>query len=417
MRILIVTQYFHPENFGINEVAYDLVGLGHAVTVLTGMPNYPSGRIEQGYRGLRIRREVIRGVSVVRVPVFPRGRASFLLLALNYLSFAVFASVLAPFLIRGDTDVTLVYQVSPLTVGLPALVLRFFKKVPIVFWVQDIWPETLIAVKSVKSTAVLQIIRWLAVFIYKRCYMILVQSPAYVAQIRLLGLHDAKIRYFPNAAPDHYRPVMPPPDAPERQLLPNGFNVVFAGNIGLQQDFATILNGAELLKETPEIHWVIIGDGRLRQWVADEVFKRGLTDTFHLLGPLPSERMPTIFALADALLVTLAPSSISGLTIPSKLQSYLACGRPVVGVVDGEAGNIILRSGAGIVCRPGDAPALAQAVDALYNMPMAQRLVMGKAGRAYFEQEFERGSLIRKLSDCLLEASADLQPSRQPPAN
>ena len=238
------------------------------------MPNYPSGSVEPGYGGLRVRRESIHGVSVVRVPIIPRGRATFFLLALNYLSFAIVASFLAPLIVRDRMDVILVYQVSPLTVGLPALVLRLFRKIPIVFWVQDIWPETLIAVNSLKSTAVLRTIRWLAVFMYRHSRMILVQSPAYISQIRTpWACPSADVRYFPNAAPSYYRPMLPVPDAPERQLLSKGFNVVFAGNIGLQQDFGTILASAELLKTMPEIQWAIAGDGRLRQWVADEIAK------------------------------------------------------------------------------------------------------------------------------------------------
>jgi glycosyltransferase involved in cell wall biosynthesis len=411
MRVLIISQYFHPENFGINDIAYHLADR-HTVTVLTGMPNYPSGRIEQGYGGFRIRRESVRGVSVIRVPVIPRGRATFFWLALNYLSFAVTASFLAPFLVRERMDVIFVYQVSPLTVGLPALVLRLFRKIPIVFWVQDIWPETLVAVNSLKSAAVLRAIRWLAIFIYQRCRMILVQSPAYVSQIRMLGLSEADIRYFPNAAPSYYRPI-PPMQEPERQFLRKGFNVVFAGNIGLQQDFGTILAAAELLKDVPEIQWAIAGDGRLRRWVADEIAKRNLQDTCQLLGALPAERMPVLFALADTLLITLSPSCISGLTIPSKLQCYLACGRPIVGAVDGETSKIISASGAGLVCAPGDPRALAKTILALYKLSPEARTDMGTAGRNFFEQEFEISTLIEKLSVWLAEAAADLPPPQR----
>ena len=406
MRILILTQYFHPENFGINEIAYDLARRGHSVTVLTGMPNYPSGRIEPGYRGLRIRRESVRGVSIVRVPIIPRGRSTFFQLALNYLSFAVIASVLAPFIVPDRLDVIFVYQVSPLTVGLPALVLRFFRRIPIVFWVQDIWPETLIAMNFLKSAAVVRAIRWLAVFIYRRCRMILVQSPAYISQIRELGLPTADIRYLPNAAPGYYRPLPPLQDPSEMQLAADGFKIVFAGNIGRQQDFGTILRAAELLRMEPKIHWAIVGDGRLRAWVADEIAKRDLHNTCRVFGPLPPERVPVLLASADALLVTLSPSRICELTIPSKLQCYLACGRPIVGAVDGESARIISASGAGIVCPPGDAGALAEAVLALYGLSPPERAVMGEAARAYFEQEFEMNSLIEKLSAWLTEATA-----------
>ena len=405
MRILIVSQYFFPENFGINEIAYDLVDRGHKVTVLTGMPNYPAGRIQAGYGGLRVRRETIRGVPVVRVPILPRGQGSFVSLALNYLSFAIMGSLLAPFTVRESVDVILVYQPSPLTAALPALALRFFRRIPIVLWVQDIWPESVIAVNAVKSTAAVAAIRRLAVFIYRRCGIILVQSLAYISQLQALGLEDADIRYLPNSAPDHFRPLVPSTDALERQLFPDGFNVVFAGNIGSQQDPETILAAAKLLKNIADIHFVIVGDGSFRAWVETEIAKRQLAGTCRLLDWQPSEQMPILFALADALLITLLPSCISGLTVPSKMQSYLACGRPIVGAVDGETRRIINESGAGVACGSGDAQALADAILTIYRLSPQQRKVMGDAARAYFERHFEREALLRSLTDCLIEAS------------
>jgi glycosyltransferase involved in cell wall biosynthesis len=405
MHVLIVSQYFFPENFGINEIAYDLVDLGHRVTVLTGMPNYPSGRIQAGYGGLRLRREIIRGVSVVRVPILPRGQNSFVSLAVNYLSFAMMGSLLAPFAVRESPDVMLVYEPSPLTVALPALTLRFFRRIPIVLWIQDLWPESLIAVKAVTSAAPVAAIRRLSLFIYRRCRIILVQSLAYIPRLQVLGLKDADIRYMPNSAPSHFRPLVPPPDAPERQLFADGFNVVFAGNIGSQQDPETMLAAAEVLKNIADLHLVIIGEGSSRDWVATEIVKRQLAGTCRLLDWQPSERMPTLFALADALLITLLPSSISGLTVPSKLQSYLACGRPIVGAVDGETRRMINESGAGFACASGDPQALAQAIQTVYKASPQQRKAMGDAARAYFEQHFEREALLRSLTTCLIEAS------------
>jgi colanic acid biosynthesis glycosyl transferase WcaI len=413
MHVLIVSQYFYPENFGINETAYDLVDLGHKVTVLTGMPNYPAGRFQAGYGGLRVRRESIRGVSIVRVPILPRGEGSFVTLALNYLSFAMMGSLLAPFVLRESPDVILVYQPSPLTVALPALVIRFFRRTPIVFWVQDLWPETLIAVNAVKSVAAVAAIRWLAVFVYRRCRIILAQSRAYVPQLEALGLH-ADIRYMPNTAPDHFRPLTPSSNAPERQLFADGFNVVFAGNIGSQQDPETILAAAEFLRNIPDIHFVIIGEGSFREWVATEIVKRQLSGTCRLLEWQPSEQIPILFALADVLLITLLPSCISGLTIPSKLQSYLACGRPIIGAVDGETGRIINESGGGIACPSGDPQALANAAVTIYRQSPDQREAMGRAARTYFEKNFKREALLQSLNECLIEASKGSFPTKSP---
>jgi colanic acid biosynthesis glycosyl transferase WcaI len=406
VRLLIVSQYFHPENFGINDIAYDLRKSGHEVTVLTGMPNYPSGRIALGYRWPPVRREVVRGVDVVRVPLIPRGNGSFWRLALNYLSFAFTASILAPFLLRGPVDAIFVYQVSPLTVGLPALLVGWFKRAPIVFWVQDIWPETLVAVNSIKSVAILGIIRRLAAFTYRRCSMILIQSRAFEGQIRALGVPDADIRYFPNTVADHYHQASAAQEFADRELLPDGFNVLFAGNMGASQDFDTILDAAALLRDSRAIHWVIVGDGRMAPWVAAQIAQRKLGDNVHLLGPQPCERMPQLFAGADGLLVTLRPSCISGLTVPSKLQSYLACGRPIIGGIDGEAARIITESQAGVICSPGKPQELADAVLRLYRMTPGQREAMGSLGRRYFQQHFGRAELMERLAGWLAAAAA-----------
>jgi len=403
MHVLIVSQYFYPENFAINEIAYGLVNRGHKVTVLTGMPNYPAGHFKPGYGGLRVRREAINGASVIRVPILPRGRESFWLLALNYLSFAFLGSLLAPFIIRERPDVILVYQLSPLTVALPALALRLVKRIPIVLWIQDIWPESLIAVNAMTSSAAVAAIRRLAVFIYRRCRMILVQSPAYISPIRSLDANE-DIRYLPNSASSYFRPMIASSDAPERQLLGKGFNVVFTGNIGSQQDPEIILAAAELLRNIPNIHWVIVGEGRLREWVANEIQKRHLSQTCHLVDWLAPERMPVLYALADALLVTLSPSCISGLTIPSKLQCYLACGRPIVGAVDGESKRIIDESGAGLATCSGNLQGLANAVLCLYGMSPQQRQSMGQAARTYYEEHFEWENLLRSLDAYLIEA-------------
>src|SRR5262245_32064976 len=197
MRVLVVSQYFYPENFNINHIASDLVRMGHDVTVLTGMPNYPSGRFAKGYGGWRISRETYRGVSVVRVPMIRRGRGTAFDLILNYLSYAVMASLLGPWVMRDRPDVVFVYQVSPLTVGLPALVMSFFRRAPIVFWIQDLWPETLVALNVLKSKGLVNLVRQMARTIYRRCSMILVQSPVLETHIRPLCRSETEIRYLP----------------------------------------------------------------------------------------------------------------------------------------------------------------------------------------------------------------------------
>ena len=397
MEILIITQYFWPENFRINELALGLKDKGHQVTVMTGLPNYPDGRFFPGYGFLKNRHQDYNGIKVIRVPLLPRGESKGLRLALNYFSFAFFASVFSPFLCRGKFDLIFVYEPSPVTVGLPALVLKKLKSAPIMFWVQDLWPESLSATGEVRSIWILKMVEWLVRYIYRGCDRVLVQSKAFIAPIERMGVPARHILYFPNSAEQLYQPMNLEPDAPERSGIPLGFRVMFAGNIGTSQDFATILSAAQKLKGYPDIHWLIIGNGRMFSWVEAQVQERCLAETIHLLGRHPVEAMPRYFALADVMLVTLKRKPIFSLTIPSKVQSYLACGKPIIGVLDGEGARIIEEAGAGLTCPAENAGALADAVLSMYHMPQSERQAMGMCGRAYFNAHFEHKLLLDRL--------------------
>ena len=399
MRILIVTQYFWPESFRINDLALGLRERGHEVTVYTGKPNYPEGSFFPGYGFFGRSSEDYHGVQVIRAPLIPRGNGSPLELVINYLSFALLASLAAPFRCTGSYDVIFVYEPSPVTVGLPALVLKWIKRAPIMFWVQDLWPESLSATGAVRARWILGFVDRVVRLIYRHCDLVLVPSRAFIPYVQTQGVPAGKIRYYPNSAEALYQPVAVEPQAAEHRLLPHGFRVMFAGNIGAAQDFETIISAAEGLRDTNDIHWVIVGDGRLYDWVEQEVERRGLRGTVHLLGRHPVESMPRFFALADAMLVTLKNEPVFARTIPTKIQSYLACGRPVVAALEGEGAKVIGESGAGVAVRAGDAAALAQAVLKIYRMPATEREAMGQRGRDYFRQHFERSLLLGRVEE------------------
>lgn len=397
MHVLIVTQYFWPENFRINDVAIGLKENGHEVTVLTGQPNYPEGRFFPGYGCWSKTEESYHGIRVLRVPLIPRGDGGALRLLLNFCSFALSASVFGAWRCRASYDVTLVFEPSPVTVGIPAIVLKKLRGAPILFWVQDLWPESLSATGATKSRWILGIVESFVRRIYRQCDRILVQSEAFRTPIERLGVKREHIMYFPNSAEPFYQPLSLEREAPEHSQLPSGFRVVFGGNIGKAQSFGTILDAAELLKDQPEIHWIVLGDGRMFTWVQDQVERRGLGRTVHLLGRFPAESMPRYFALADVLLVTLLEQPIFALTIPSKVQSYLACGKPIVAALGGEGARIIREAEAGLTPPPEDPRALANSVLAMYNMPAEVRRAMGLRGRIYFETHFERMLLLERL--------------------
>lgn len=407
MRILVVSQYFWPENFRINDLVAGLTERGHEVTVLTGIPNYPDGRVYSGYGYFRNLRQEYHGAKVVRVPLIPRGKGGGARLALNYLSFAVSAASLSPFLCRGSFDVIFVFEPSPITVGLPALVLKRLKSIPILFWVQDLWPESLSATGSVRSEWLLKIVRHLVRFIYRGCDRILVTSRAYFGPIQKLGVEPSCLHFFPQSVETLYQPVGLEPDAPERAFLPAGFRVMFAGNVGAAQSFETILEAAEKTSEYDDIQWIIIGDGRRRGWVEAEVKRRNLGATVHLVGKHPVDAMPRFFSLADVLLVTLKKEPIFALTIPGKVQSYLACAKPIVAALDGEGSELVREAGAGLTCPAEDADALADAVLTIYRMPEERREAMGRCGIRYHEANFAREMLIDRLEGWMREVSCE----------
>jgi colanic acid biosynthesis glycosyl transferase WcaI len=402
LKILIVSQYFWPENFRINDLAQGLVKIGHDVTVLTGQPNYPSGRFFEGYHFWGRARETFQGIQVVRVPLLARGNGRTIRLLLNYLSFAFFASLLGPLRCSGSADIILVYEPSPVTVGLPALVMKAVKQAPLMFWVQDLWPESLSATGAVRSLWILARVAGLVRFIYRGCDRVLVQSRAFVDRVRGLGVLPDRILYFPNSAEGLYRPV-----TRERvcsgEALPDGFRIMFAGNIGVAQSFATILAAAETLRDHHRIHWIILGEGRQSDWVRQEITRRRLERSVHMLGQHPMESMPEWFARADVLLVTLKSDPIFALTIPSKIQSYMACGRPILAALDGEGARVVKEACAGLVVSAENAAALAEAVLHMSNMPLSEREMLGQNGRRYFLQEFDRDTLLARLDSWMKE--------------
>lgn len=379
-----------------------MVRRGHQVDVITGWPNYPDGRFFDEFRKCPHNFDEYEGVRIVRVPLLPRGSGSVRLL-LNYLTFAVSASLLGLWQLRGrQFDAILAYEPSPITVGIPAVVFRAYKKAPLAFWVLDLWPETLQAIGAVRSKILLHLVGKLVANIYKRCDLILAQSKSFVPAIAKYAGKDANIKYFPSWSDSVFdaEDVKAATEIPVKQ---DTFNILFAGNIGEAQDFPAILATAERLKNYSSIRWLIVGDGRMAGWVAEEIKARGLEACVSLLGRYPVERMPSFFKHADALLVSLKNEPIFALTIPGKLQSYLAAGIPILAMLNGEGADTIRNANAGLACPAGDAEQLARAVLELAAMSKDERQQLGKNGRAYAQKEFNRKELMSRLENWFVE--------------
>jgi colanic acid biosynthesis glycosyl transferase WcaI len=397
IRLLVVTQYFWPENFRINDLVGELVRRGYQVTVITGVPNYPDGQVFPAFLSDSSYFDHYEGSNVYRVPMLPRGQGGLRLL-LNYMSFALSASTVGIWKVRGQQyDAIFAYEPSPITVGLPAVAMRFVKRAPLLFWVQDLWPETLNAVGVVKSPILLSAVGKLVSFIYKRCDVILAQSKSFIPQILKYAPTNKRVLYFPNWSDKMLTTdeLIPAPEVPSE---PDCFSVMFAGNIGEAQDFPAILAAADNLKGHA-VRWLIVGDGRMASWVAEEIKKRGLQDQVLLIGRFPSERMSSFFKHADALLVSLKDEPIFAMTIPSKLQTYFSAGIPVLAMMNGEGAEVVRESGSGVTCSAGDGEALATAVLQLSRMTSEERQAMGLKGLQLSQGEFDQNKLIGRLEE------------------
>lgn len=403
MRILVVSQYFWPENFRINDLVQEWTQRGHEVTVLTGKPNYPAGRVFPEFLSHPERFGQYHGARVVRVPMLARAQGA-LRLVLNYASFVAGACLVGPWRLRGTgVDAIFVFEPSPITVGLPAILMGRVKHAPVVFWVLDLWPETLSAIGVVRSPRILGWVGRLVSFIYNRCTLVLGQSRGFGACIAKYCRDPGKIRYFPSWSEDVFAEADAPPAA-EVPSTSGTFSVLFAGNVGEAQDLPAVLDAAERLRDQPHVRWLIVGDGRKSEWLQAEVKRRGLDRQVLLLGRHPVERMPSFYAHADALLVSLKKDPVFSLTIPGKVQSYLVSGIPILGMLDGEGADIIRTADAGLTCGAGDGAGLADAVLHMAAMSPGERAAMGARGRAFAENEFDRNTLMDRLEQHLADA-------------
>jgi colanic acid biosynthesis glycosyl transferase WcaI len=410
LQILVVSQYFWPEVFRVNEVVAELRAKGHEVTVLTGRPNYPDGRVFEAFRNRPEDFAQYEGAKVLRVPLRPRGRGSLRLL-LNYWSFVFWGCLLGPWMLRGQRfDAIFVFETSPITSVLPALLLRRLRRVPLLLWVLDLWPDTLSAVGMVRSPRGLNAVGALVRFIYRRCDLILAQSRGFFPAIERWSEAPHKTRYFPQWAEASFdgAAVAQAAAAPElASFAGDGFNIMFAGNLGEAQDLPALLDAAEHLQNLGNasgIRWLIVGDGRAAQDLRNDIARRGLQASVFLLGRHPLERMPSFFKGADALLVSLKAEPIFALTVPGKLQSYLAAGKPILAMLDGEGAEVVTAAGAGLVCNAGAGKRLAELALELSQLPQEQRQAMGQRGQQYCREHFNRQKLMRQLETWLQEA-------------
>lgn len=402
MRLLVISQYFWPETFKINDVVHEMTQRGHKVTVLTGAPNYPGGYIYENYKKDPNKYNNFKGANVIRIPMISRGKGKTSLL-MNYISFAFNAVFIGYFKLRKITfDSIFVYEPSPITIGIPSAFFRYTKKIPVIFWVQDLWPDSLTAVGVVKSKLILSFIGLIVSFVYKNCDLILAQSKSFIPQIKKYAPKNKKIEYFPGWAESIFENIDDIAYAEEIPCEPKTFNIIFAGNIGVGQDFPAILKTVELIKDIKEVKWYVIGDGRHANWVNEQIKLRNLESNIIMLGRFDLERMPSFFKHADALLVTLKDEPIFSMTIPSKIQAYLSSGVPIIGMLSGEGADLIKQNKAGFFSPAGDYHGLEKIIKNLISMSEEQRRMIGENGVNLSKNDFNRLLLMNRLESWLL---------------
>lgn len=395
MKVLIVTQYFYPENFKSNDMAFELKKRGYDVTVLTGIPNYPEGKFYSNYSIFKNRKQTINGVKVYRALLFPRWNGKGIKLPLNYFSWAFFASIKAFFLgLTCKFDVIIVHEPSPITQGFPAIIIKKMQKIPLYFWVLDLWPESLTSAGGIKNKYVLNFFTRIVKFIYKNSDKILISSKGFRDSICEKGNFENKLIYFPNWAED----IISKGDLNYTiPRLPEGFKIIFAGNIGTSQDMESLMKTALLLKENSNIKFLIIGDGRERKYVEEYIVKNELEKTVFVLGKFPIETMSAFFDKADALLVTLKDELIFNITVPAKIQAYLSAKKPILAMINGEGASLINNVNCGIAVPAAAATKLKEAILNLYHLPSQERVQMGNNGFEFFNQNFTLEKCMNNL--------------------
>ena len=404
-KILFVCQYFYPETFRGNDIAFHLAEEGHDVHVVTGIPNYPKGKFFPGYGLFKKRHEVINGVRVTRLPLVPRGEDNKIMLMLNFFSFFIVGWFWMLFhALWHKYDLVFCQQLSPVMMSSPAVLYKKMRRVPLYTWVLDLWPESLTAAGGINNKYILGFFNLFVKSEYKNCDKILTSSKSFDQSILKYGDYKDKVIYYPqwsdgasNASGLNFA-------LPEKlkELSSNGdFIVMFAGAVGEAHGMECNMQAALKTKEYKNIKWVIVGDGRRLDWVRSFVKENGIEETVITLGRFPSETMPLFFEKADVMLVSLTDSPLFNMYSPAKIASYMAAERPIIAALNGEGGEVIKAAECGWNVKAGDSDSLAKLVIALSQTDKQELAVKGQKGKAYYDKFFTKDECLKKLDEIM----------------
>lgn len=403
MNILVVCQHFFPETFRINDICTELVKRGHKVSVLTGLPNYPTGTVFEGYEDCYKAPRTYNGVTIYNTDIIPRGNSKKQLI-LNYLSFWFKGCKRAKKLAKSEKfDCVFVYQLSPIFMAFPGIKVSKKQNIPMYTYVLDLWPESLAEMTGIKSGPIYSYIKHLTKNVYKSSKQILVSSEAFKNSIIASGIESERIMFWPQYAEDFYKPVNISKSDDISDELPQGFNIIYTGNFGEAQKLETAIDAAAFtFKECPDINWIFMGGGRDESNIKEKAEKLNLVNkNIFFIGRKPAEDVCKYLSVCDAALLILKDLPLLNITLPAKLQSYFACGIPVIASCGGEGAKTIDISGAGISCIPENPKKLAEIAISMYNMTDDKRISMQENALSYFEENYKKEKLMDLLEEVI----------------
>ena len=390
MKILVVCQHFYPENFRINDICYELVKRGNDVTVLTGLPNYPQGKVLKEYKWHKNRNQIINGVKIKRCSLVGRGNST-LKMIINYMWFAIFGSIKAIFM-KKDFDIVYVYQLSPIIMAWPAIVVKKMKKIPLIIHVLDQWPVSITAGGISKNSLLYKILTRWSRNAYNKSDLITCSSKSFkdyfINDLKLSK--DKKFLYLPSYAEDNYKNI--------KSVKNDTFDLVFAGNIGPAQSVETIIEAANILKDNKNIKFHIVGDG-LNKKNCEELAKNYNLENVIFYGYHKVEDMPKYYAIADAFIITMVDNEVVNSTLPAKLQSYMVAGKPIIGAISGEVYNVINEAKCGLCCKSLDYKKLADLVLKASKSKDIDK--WSKNAYNYYINNFEKEKCLNDLEEVL----------------
>jgi glycosyltransferase involved in cell wall biosynthesis len=390
MNIKLISEFFYPDNFRVNDTVKELVARGHTVSVITALPDYETGRIPKRYKWLKNRRETLLGADTVHILTSERKTGAFFR-ALNYGTFMINSAIYALFCKKPNCDVIMVNETSPIFQVLPGVILKKRTHKKLVLYLFDLWPESLKAWNVKEDSFLFKQVKKFSIWLYRKCDIIAITSkPFRDYLVNVCDVEDEKIVYLPQQYEDEFCDIA-------CRYTDNGImDVLFAGNIGAVQSLDTAIKAVSLMKSKKPFLLHIVGDGSELKNLQDLANDLCVSDKVIFHGRFPQSEMKEFYKNADCLLLTLSGDSAIGLTLPGKAQGYLCAGKPVIGAINGAGAQLIEESKCGKAVPSGNEKALAMLFDDIAEN-FEQYKEMGKNGRKYYEENFTKDIFMNSL--------------------